>query len=295
MNIQPKDIEIFIHIADDKSFTRVSEKLYIAQPALSKTIQKMEKELNMQLLDRSRRDIRLTDAGKVVYEKGKEIIAKYSSMQNELNNLSDLVTGEIKVGLPQIIGTCFFPKIIKAFKKIYPGVTFEMIEEGGVIVERLVERGDLDIGFVVLPVQSKGVAFTEIYRDQFVLCVDKDHPLSRRKQVSLNDVKNESFIMFAKSFTLHNLILDTCRQSGFDPLVAYESSQWDLMIELVSEQQGVALIPRLLANKLNGVNTLSLSVKDINTAWRIGMIIGKGGYQSLALKEFVKVVEDLYL
>lgn len=295
MQLQLKDLKILVEIAEQQSFTKAADLLYIAQPSLSKSIQKLEKELNVTLFDRSNRKIRLTDAGMIVYKKSKEVLSTLDSMVVSLDELSDLVTGHLKIGLPQLIGTFFFPKIAREYSTKYPGVKLEIKEEGGLITEKLVEKGELDIGFVVLPVNNNDLATTIIYQDRFVLCVSTQHLLANRSSISLEDLKEESFILFSKSFTLHGLIVNACKSVGYTPNISYESTQWDLVLELVAAQQGIALVPRILATKLNDIDIVSIPIKNPSIIWNIGIVINSKSNHSFALKEFIATVKNIYL
>src|SRR5690625_3713278 len=135
--MQLRSLEIFVTIVEKNGFTKAAEALYVGQPALSKTIQKLEQELNVTLFDRSSKKIQLTDEGKVLYEKSKEILTKVSSIPECLHELSEVISGEVKVGIPQIIGTMFFPQVAYSFLQKYPKVTLPTKEDGGVIIENL--------------------------------------------------------------------------------------------------------------------------------------------------------------
>lgn len=294
MQLQFRDLEIFITVCEEKSFTKAAEKLYIAQPSISKTVQKIEREFCSVLINRANKNISLTETGEIVYKRSKEILFLLENMQNEINDLSNTVTGELKIGIPQIIGTVFYPKIAKRFSERFPHVKLNIKEEGGLIVEKLVDNGTLDIGLVVYPPSIKTLNTELIYKDKFVLCVHPDHPIANLKEVSLNSLKNENFIMFAKTFALHNVVLQACKEEGFIPNIVFESTQWDLMLELVSAKIGITIIPRILFYKINNANVVSIPIIKDNLYWKIGIITKKNTYQSKALKKFIEVVKEIY-
>ncbi|PWA12330.1 LysR family transcriptional regulator [Pueribacillus theae] len=293
MQLQLRSLEVFITVVEKKGFTKAAEALYVGQPALSKTIQKLEQELKVTLFDRSSKKIQLTDEGKVLYEKSKEILAKVTSIPESLHELSEVIIGEVRVGIPQIIGTVFFPQVAYHFLKKYPKVTLTTEEDGSVIIESLVNRGELDIGFVVLPA-SNTLDAEVIYQDTFVVCVSSKHPLAGAEEVSLSQLKEEKFILFDKSFALYNLIRNHCIESGFSPEVTFQSKQWDLVLQLVSAQLGITVIPKILANKLNDIDIVALPITQPKTVWNIGIITKKNAYKSYALKEFINVVREIY-
>lgn len=291
--MQLRSLEVFVTIVEKNGFTKAAEALYVGQPALSKTIQKLEQELDVTLFDRSSKKIELTDEGKLFYDKSKEILAKINSIPESLHELSKVISGVVKIGIPQIIGTIFFPQVAYRFLEKYPNVTLTTKEDGGVIIENLVNRGELDIGFVVLPA-SNTLDAEIIYQDKFVVCVSSKHPLAKTEIVSLSQLKHEKFILFDRSFALYNLIRNHCIESGFSPDVVFQSTQWDLVLELVSAQLGITIIPEKLTNKLNGIDIKALPIKEPKMLWNIGIITKKNAYKSYALREFINMVKEIY-
>lgn len=291
--MQLRSLEIFVTVVEKNGFTKAAENLYVGQPTISKTIRKLEQELNVTLFDCSSKKIQLTDEGKALYQKSKDILGEVYSIPDCLNELSSVIRGEVKVGIPQIIGTIFFPRVACQFLKRFPKVTLTTEEGGGVIIESRVNRGELDIGFVVLP--AANTLETElIYQEEFVVCVSSHHRLAGAETVSLSQLKDEKFILFDKSFALYKLIWNHCVESGFSPDVAFQSTQWDLVLELVSEQLGITIIPKKLVNKLNDIDIKALPIKEPKLLWNVGIITKKSAYKSYALKEFINVVREVY-
>lgn len=294
MQIQIRDLYIFMKVAENRSFTKASELLFIAQPSLSKSVQKLEKELDVILFDRSNRRLNLTEAGAIVYEKGKIILSTLEDISTSIDELSELVTGTLKIGLSPIIGSLFYPKIAQVYTKKFPKVTIETIEEGTIVIGKQVERGLLDVGFVVLPVKNDTLKSIPIYKDEFVLCVSKNHPLASAQTVSFAHLKEEDFILFPENWALYALVVDACKNAGFIPKIAFKSAQWDLILELVSAEIGITIIPKILAKKLNDIDIVSIPITNPSVVWNIGIITSANSYHSYALKEFVKIIKQTY-
>lgn len=291
--VQLRFLEVFVTVVEQGGFSKAANALYIGQPALSKTIQKLEQELNVILFDRTKKQIALTDEGNVLYSKSKEILAQVNSIADSLHEVSINISGELRVGIPQIIGSVFFPEVAYNFQKKYPNVLLNTTENGSVIVESLVDQGELDIGFVVLPTLNS-LDVEMIFQEEFVLCVSNKHPLASLDHIDLHQLKDEKFILFDRSFSLYNLIRNHCINSGFSPDVAYQSTQWDLVLELVSAQLGITILPKTLTNKLNGVDIKVLSIDNPDMMWKIGIITKRDSYKSHALMKFIDVVRDVY-
>ena len=291
MNLQ--DFEVFKTIVENGSFSKASEKLFIAQPSLSKTIQRLEKKLGVTLFERSNRIIRLTDEGKLVYEKANIILQQMKELNIQIEDMNEHIKGHLKVGLPQIIGTFIFPQVAKNFLKKYTEVTIEIVEEGGLSVEKLVEKGEVDVAFVVLPTQSKELEEQLIFEAPFVACLPKGHVLKDEKQITLAQLKHDEWIMFDTTFALRQIVLDSCRKEQFIPNIAYSTTQWDLLMALVRDGLGVSIVPSPLAEMI----VRNLCVKEIcsqHISWKIGIVVKKNAYKTHALEAFLKIVSDVY-
>jgi DNA-binding transcriptional LysR family regulator len=291
MNLQ--DFEVFKTIVESGSFSKASKQLFIAQPSLSKTIQRLEKKLGVTLFERSNRINRLTDEGKLVYEKAIIMLQQMKELNLQLEDMNEHVKGHLKVGLPQIIGTFFFPQVARTFSKKYTEVTLEIVEEGGLSVEKLVEKGKVDVAFVVLPTQSKELEEQPIFEAPFVACLPKGHVLKDEKQVTLAQLQQDDWIMFDTTFALRKVVLDSCRKEQFVPNILYSTTQWDLLMALVRDGLGVAIVPSPLTELL----PQNLGVKEISSQyipWKIGIVVKKNSYKTHALQAFLKIVSDVY-
>lgn len=291
MNV--RDLEIFQTIVESKSFSRASERLFISQPSLSKTIQRLEKRFDVTLFDRSNRIIRLTDEGMLFYEKATKILQEIKELTTELKDMDEHVKGHVKIGLPQIIGTFFFPQVAKIFAEEYQNVTLEIVEEGGLSVEKLVESGEVDVGFVVLPTQTNKLEEHLIFEASFVACLPQTHALVTEQAIELAQLQKDEWIMFAPTFALRQVVLDSCRREQFDPAIIYNTSQWDLLMAMVREGVGIAIVPSPLAE----MYSQQLCVKTISSQhipWKIGIVVRKNRYKTHALQAFLRIVANVY-
>lgn len=287
-----RDIRAFIEVANHQGFTKAAEHSHLSQPSLSKAVKKLEEELGVELFDRSTRHLLMTDAGKIVYKQGQQALASLQALPILLEELSDGATGKIKIGIPPLIGTLFFPQIARNFHTHYPNVKLELFEQGAVVIEQLVEDEKIDVGIIVLPTDKPIFNIYSIINDEFLLYIHRDHRLANRESVELNELKEEQFILFSKNFTLHKHIINACTEAGFIPSISYESSQWDLIIELVASNLGIALLPKSIFEKQNNPLIKTLPLQSSSLVWKLGVITKKDTYHSYALKRFIQLFTD---
>ena len=285
-----RDLKAFMAVVEHGSFTKAANESFVSQPSLSKSIKKLEDTLHVELLNRSTRTVELTDAGDIVYKQGQKIMRSVHDLHILLDDLLHIKTGSIKLGIPPLIGTLFFPKIAREFHQQYPEVHLELVERGAKMVGTLVENGEVDMGIVVLPTDERKFLVQPFVEDQFFVFINELHPLAQQQHIQLQDLRNETFIIFAEEFALHDYVIKSCKGVGFTPYVGYKSSQWDLIVELVSSNLGVTLLPYSIAAKQTNANVKIIPLYNFDMPWRLGIITKKNTYQSYALKQLLKTV-----
>ncbi|KKK36377.1 LysR family transcriptional regulator [Mesobacillus campisalis] len=282
-----KDLHYFTEVVNYRGFTKAAANTFVSQPTLSKSIKKLEVDLGVELFERSTRKLELTDAGEIVYSQAMKILTITDELKILLDDLRNLPTGTIKIGIPPLIGTLFFPSIAKSFGEQYPEVSLKLIELGAKRIEHLVEEGEVDVGIVVLPADSTKFNVNPFRKEDFMLYTSACHPFAKKEGIELEELKAEKFILFNREFALHHLIIKRCQEAGFLPDIAYESSQWDLIAELVAASLGITLLPKSIYEKMdkNAVVTIPLHDPPI---WELGIITKKDRYQSHAVKALIE-------
>lgn len=287
------DLKYFTAIVEHGSFSKASAHIFVSQPTLSRTVKNLEKKLNVSLFERSTRKLILTDAGKLVYEQAKKIIGATNELYVLLEDLMDHPTGEIKIGIPPLIGTLFFPQIAKEFTKTYPDVSLHLIEFGAKKIEQLIMDSDIDVGIAVLPVNTKNFDVLPILKEEFMVFTSIEHPLAEKEIIDLTELAHENFVLFTPEFSLHNLIIEKCKSANFYPNIVYESSQWDLITELVHADLGITLFPRTIYEKMNQNEIKAIPMKH-PFLWELGVITKKNQYLSFALRSLLDYVKEAF-
>lgn len=285
-----RELQHFIAIVDYGNFSKAATNIYVSQPTLSKSIKKLEEKLNVHLFRRSTRTLQLTDAGHIVYQQALKILEETEELSALLDNLTHVPSGEISIGIPPLIGTLFFPKIASDFERLYPKVSLTLIEHGAKRIEILVNEGKVDVGLIVLPTTEQHFHITPFIEEAFYLFTPLDHHLAKEEIVQITQLKEEKFILFNKDFALHQLIIQYCQRAGFQPRIAYESSQWDLITELVRADLGITLFPKSIHTKMthNSVKMIPLQQPPM---WNLGVITKKDRYQSFAVRALIQYLE----
>ncbi|WP_026009516.1 LysR family transcriptional regulator [Priestia filamentosa] len=282
-----RQLEYFVAVAEQESFTKAAANVHLSQPALSKIVKNLEEELKVELFDRSTRKLKLTDAGEIVYQEALKLTASLTDLTLRLDNLMNSPTGTIRIGIPPLIGTLFFPSIARSFHNQYPKISLELVEFGAKKLVEFVEEEKVDIAIIVLPVNNPKFEIYPFIQEEFAFFCAKTHKFANRTSLSLKELSEEKFILFSKQFTLHDRIIWECVNAGFTPSVPYESSQWDLISELVAEEFGIAILPQSIYSKMNHDKITMVPLVNPTPLWELGFAVKKNSYISFANRKLI--------
>ncbi|MBB6736002.1 LysR family transcriptional regulator [Cohnella zeiphila] len=270
------------------SFTKAAEALHVTQPTVSKMIKNLESELRIDIFARDGKRIKLTDAGEAMLRHAGPILQSFDDLLTELHDLTYLNKGSIRIGLPPMTGSGFFPAVIKSFQERYPGIAIKVTEDGARKVEEGIAEGMLDVGVVLLPLDEELYDSFPIVDDRLRVVLHPDHKLAGRKRIELAELADEPFLLFNDHFALHELIPRECRAAGFEPHVAFESSQWDFLVESAAAGLGVTLLPETICRSIDPAKARTAELVHPIIPWRPAMAWRRDGYISLAAREWIR-------
>jgi len=282
-----RHLTYFIEVAYHRSFTKAAQALHITQPSISKMIKLLEEELDVILFYRSAKQIELTDAGKALLYQSQQIVNSFQNLTTDLADVINSKKGAITIGLPPMIGSRFFPQVISDFIRTHPQISLTLLEVGSEKVQVGIDDGSLDIGVVMLPIDETIFEVFPIVNEPMMLLIHPDHILAKQSIITFNQLKDENFILFRKSFTLHDRIIAKCIESGFTPNIVFKSSHWDFIAEMVAIDLGIALLPRVICNDLDQKRIKIISIAEPMIHWKLGVIWKKDRYLSFAAKEWL--------
>ncbi|KHF37975.1 LysR family transcriptional regulator [Halalkalibacter okhensis] len=285
-----RQLEYFSEVAKNLSFTKASATLHVSQPSISKAIKNLEQELNVPLFYRTPKKLELTDAGKAVLVNAKLVLESFYNLTTELTDTMNLQNGEVRIGIPPIIGAAFFSRFITHFKATYPKINIVLTEVGTLKIKKGIEEGLLDIGFICNSTnQANDIEITKMLKDPLMLVVDRSHQLASKKAVHFSELKDEDFILYRNDFSLHEKIIQECFRHDFNPNIVCESSQRDFMLEMVEATLGIALLPSKICNEINNRKIVAIPLEQSNLNLELGIAWKRNKYLSFAVREFLSM------
>ncbi|MNE47744.1 HTH-type transcriptional regulator GltC [compost metagenome] len=152
-------------------------------------------------------------------------------------------------------------------------------------------NGALEVGVAVLPTVQEGLRSFPFVEEKLKLVVHPTHPLADRKEVQLAELVHDDFLLFREDFTLHDRIIAACARVGFQPHVIYESSQWDLISEMVAVGLGITLLPETICREINVKHVQIISLINPIIPWKLGIIWREDRYLSFATREWIRFAQ----
>ena len=283
-----RQLEYFQMVSRLNSFTRAAEQLHVAQPSITNAIHKLERELNVQLFDRSQKKISLTVEGALFLARIDPILFALNQATIEMHDIANLNKGSIHFGVPPMIGAYLFPNMFTRFKKNYPQLDLTVFEEGSLATCSRLENGELDLGLVILPQASESLEMRPILKEEIVLCVAVDHPLAASGPISFEQLRDEPFILLKEDFYHRKVIIEECQKYGFPPHILFSSSQIETVKAMVVNNIGISFLMGIAIEdnpKIVAVPLKSPIEITIGLTWK------KGKYLSKAAWAFIEYIE----
>ena len=287
-------MQYFVEVVKQKSMTKAASNLFITQPTISNTIKLLEEELDVNLFNRYKNQIYLTDAGEAFFFQCKEMLKMYDNIPNELSNLLELKKGHLKIGIPTIINIRILIGLISEFHEMYPNITFQLFENGSKKIENDIYYGDLDMGITVLPTNNKNFNTFSFLEEKLKLVVHKNHKLSKRKTINIDDLKEQEFILFNSDFYLNDKIKNTCRNYGFNPNMIFETTQWSFIEEMLLNNLGVCILPEGILELLDN-NLKAIDINEPSMKWELAIVWRKDIIVDSLTKNWIKFLQENFL
>ncbi|MCA9094899.1 MAG: LysR family transcriptional regulator [Planctomycetaceae bacterium] len=241
-------LRYFLSVAERQNFTRAAQDLGISQPALSRSIQKLEEELGQPVFERKPRAASLTDAGMLLQARAQQVLTILEDTKAEITD--DGRSGRIRLGAIPTIAPYFLPGILRRFSQDFPKATIVVQENTTDNLLKSCTQGEIDLAILALPVSAKYLEVEELFTEELLLVLPPEHPLLNRENIRLSDVEPYPFVLLDEAHCLTDNIVSFCRQRSFQPVAVERTSQLTMVQELVSLSHGVSMIPAM-AQKLD--------------------------------------------
>ena len=287
-----QQLEYFQTVARLEHMTRAAEELSISQPALSRSISRLEEELGVPLFDRQGRSIQINRYGTLFLKRVERMMNEFEEAVHEIQDLNDPEKGEVSLGFLHTLGTSIVPDIIRNFRQQHPNVSFKFTQNYSHSQLKQLKAGELDLCLLASIPTETPIKWEELWRDELFLLVPIDHPLASKKSVKLRELGAETFILLKKGFALRNTADRIFQEINITPTIKFEGDEVATVAGFVGAGLGISLLPE--GEEINPNKIVKIHVEDVVCERVIGLAWVEDRYISPAAKEFQRFILDYF-
>jgi|SRR5215204_3374859 len=289
-------LRVLREVARQGSFSAAAEELSYTQSAVSQQIATLERESGAVLVDRGARGIRLTEAGEALVAATDEVIEKLGAAEAELEAIAGLRGGRLRVSAFTTVGATLVPPAFTAFARRHPGVQLSLVEREPEDAMPMLKAGEIEIALGVayadLPMETEGIEEVELLRDPFYLALPADHPCARARHVRLADFADEQWVHDDCRGVCGKASVKALRAAGIEPMIAFETNDYNVAQGLVAAGVGVSLLPGLAL--LNARE--DIVIRDLHGAAPVRRIVAclrAGAHRSAATDAMLEILREV--
>ncbi|MEW6300579.1 MAG: LysR family transcriptional regulator [Thermodesulfobacteriota bacterium] len=281
-------LKVFCDLAETGSFSLAASKNFITQSAVSQQIRSLEERYGRELVERSKGHVRLTQAGEVLYQAGKEIVQKYREIEDALQSLSRSVSGTVRVSTVYSVGLYELSAPLKRYLRTFPEVNVHLEYTRANKIYDDVSRGDVDLGIVAYPSKRPQILVVPFREDRLVLICAPQHPLAQLQRVSIKKLDGEKFVGFERDIPTRRALDRIFRKHGVKVQYIMEVDNIETIKRVVEIGSGVSIVPEpSVLQEVKSETLKMLHFTDEVMLRPLGIISKRGRRFTPAAQEFI--------
>lgn len=291
-----RQLRAFVAIAESGTFTAGAARVHVTQAAISMQIRQLEMEVGAKVFVRAPRHVILTEAGEHLLQRARQILREHDAALEEIAELAGAERGRLRIGSASaMVLTEQLPTILKELRKQHPRAEISVVSgTSEALVEQIV-AGELDIAFVSLPVDVRGIQTERLGEDQLVAIASPRHKLAKQKTISAYTLAGEKLILGERGGNTRRLIDQFFAQAGVVLKVSMELSRQAAIRRMVEEDMGVGIVPfQSVQEEVEKGRLVRWWIEGAEINWELGLAQLSGGYESPILQKFVTLAKSSF-
>ncbi len=240
-----RDLRYLVALADLRHFGRAAAACFVSQPTLSTQLKKLEEELDVMLIERTSRQVMLTDIGRAIAERARVLVHEADQIKELARRTRDPEAGTVRLGLFPTLGPYLLPHVLPQLRAHFPKLTLLLTEDKTENLLHGLREGKLDAAILAMPVHDNQLAHAPLFEEDFVLAVPADHALGRRKRASLADLHERELLLLEDGHCLRDQALDLCQTAGATEMQGFRATSLETLRAMVASGVGITLLPAL--------------------------------------------------
>ncbi len=283
-----------IAVADNASFTRASQQLYVAQSAISRKIKLLEEELGEPIFKRVKKKVYVTPAGETLLRYARRIFQDIRNAKLEITEISHLDRGQLRLGAGMLACTYILPPILERFKALHPRIELVVITAPTDTLLTKLRDNLIELGVFTLPIHHDDLTVVPLRTEEMVVVTSPKHPvLSKQKWMKAEEIHNYPLILFPKGARTRNVLEQFFNDAGIVPRIVMEAENVALIKPLVKIDLGISIIPlRSIAEELQRGELHCLRIRNHKIIRQVGLVYHKSEPIPAILAELIRLFKE---
>ncbi|HTL59047.1 MAG TPA: LysR family transcriptional regulator [Candidatus Limnocylindrales bacterium] len=291
--MQIESLKVFCDLTETESFTKAAQINGVTQSAVSQTISSLERQFKSLLIERSKKNFRLTAEGEVLYDYSKQILQTYDALHSKLQEIKEIISGNIRVATIYSIGLHVLPPYLKKFLKSYPTVNVHVEYRRPNQVYEDVLGNVVDLGLVAYPMRDPKLEIVPLRKDQLVLICHPQHAFAKLKGIKLKNLNGQKFVSFEKDIPTRKALDKILKDHGVSVEHVMEFDNIETVKRAVEIDSGVAIVPQeTIRQEVNNQTLAAVRLDDGDYYRSLGIIHKKNKVLSPAIKQFIGLLKE---
>jgi LysR family cyn operon transcriptional activator len=281
-------LKYLIAVAEHGNFTRAAEALHVSQPALSQQILQMEDRMDVVLLDRSGRTVKVTDAGQAYIAHARRALFELESGRRAIHDVRDLSRGGVRLAMTPTFTAYLIGPLVAAFHAQFPAITMNVLEMSMDTIAAAIEADEVDLGIAFELARSGDIESVPLFTENLSVVVADNHPWAGRNTLDVRSLADGELALLSKNFVTRVHIDDYLQASRVAPKVAVEVNTISALVEIVRHSNLFSILPEAIAGQAAGLRNLPLAPPPPPRT--VMLLRRKGAYQSAATRALEDII-----
>lgn len=288
-----RQLRYLVAVTEEANFTRAAEKVFVSQSALSQQIQILEQELGTNVVDRSKKGVRLTAAGEILYHHAQRIMLELEQAEVAIRELEGLQRGELRIGVVQTVNDYLIPALVNTFSGYHPQIRLLVDELPSDEIESKLLNGELQVGLGFVPAAHAVIATEILFEEQLMLIVRDDHPFAKSKSIAVEAIGEMPMVMLSNTFCTRRLWEENALLAHAHPQVLIEMNTVSSILAVVEKTGLATVLPSFTLTENQSPRLVGLKLYDPTPSRQVGLLWHNQSYLCSASRAFIGVAREL--
>ena len=290
------ELRYVVAVAETRHFGRAAARCFVSQPSLSASVKNLEEELGVQLFERGKRGVLLTEAGEQIVAQARRALEEAERVKAVARQGRDPLKGVLRLGIIHTVAPYLLPDLVGALRKTAPGMPLDVEENMTTTLDRMLRAGELDAVVLALPYEVPGIVTAPLYEEVFEVVTPAKHALARKKSIAVEELDAGELLLLPVGHCFRDQVLDACNEFSRPPEPGRQGNSLETLRSMVASGLGVTVLPATaLTSRYANPLVKAIEFSNPQPARRIALAWRRGFHRQAALEKLIATVRSLPL